>query len=546
MIESVKGRVVPEKVSADKGLFDQVYNPDVLLCLANLSNDEVFTPPDVANQMLDMLPQELFTSPETTFLDPACKSGVFLREIAQRLIVGLEDKIPDLEERIDHICKHQLYGIAITELTSLLSRRSLYCSKYPNGPFSVARFDNVEGNIRFKICKHEWVGQKDLSVFENGKWVRKWRTCKWCGASEKEYGSSEREGLETHAYELIHTSKPEEIFNMKFDVIISNPPYQLSDGGGDGSSAQPIYHHFVNQAKKLNPRFLTMIIPARWYSGGKGLDDFRASMLNDEGLSIIHDFPETSDCFPGLNIRGGVCYFLWENGRTGDCKVYNHNQDEVDIASRPLLEKGVETFIRYNKAISILNKVQSFNEETMDQRVSSRLPFGIASNFSDYSKKPDSAHSVVLYRSERSKTAQKKVYIEPKHIKKNVEWKEKIKVLVSKASPGGDDYPHAIISTPILAESNSVCTETYLIVDFVKNEQEGENLISYMNTRFFRFLMALIKTTQNISKGVFAFVPVQDYSKAWTDEELYKKYGITDEEIEFINSLIRPMDGGEE
>ena len=332
---------------------------------------------------------------------------------------------------------------------------------------------------------------------------------------------------------------------MKFDVIIGNPPYQMSDGGGDGSRAQPIYQKFVQQAQKLNPTYLSMIIPARWYSGGKGLDDFRNEMLHDQRVSVIHDFPETADCFPGINIRGGICYFLWDKSHSGDCRIVNHKQADENEMKRPLLENGADTFIRYNSAVSILNKVISFNEQTMESKVSSRLPFGIPSNFAEYVNTPDVSHSIILYRSERSKNAEKKVYIEPKYITKNLDWKNSYKVLVSKASPGGDEYPHSIISRPIFAEKNSVCTETYLIVDFVKDENEGKNLISYMQTRFFRFMMSLIKNTQNISKGVFAFVPVQDWSKSWTDDELYEKYGIEPHEIEFIESMIRPMDNEE-
>jgi len=508
--------------------YSGIYNPDVLSCIANLSSDEVFSPPDIANQMLDMLPQELFQSPDSKFLDPACKSGVFLREIAKRLIKGLEPYIPDLQQRIDHIFQHQLYGIAITELTSLLSRRSVYCSKYPNSIYSVTAFKDAQGNIRYKRIPHQW---------KNGN-------CTFCGASQSQYDRAEV--LETHAYELIHTTRPEEVFDMKFDVIIGNPPYQLNDGGGDGNSAAPVYHQFIKQAKKLNPRFISMIVPARWYSGGKGLDEFRREMLRDDRLSVLHDYPETSDCFPGLNIRGGVCFFLWERDHHGNCRIFNHKQNAITEDFRPLLEPNTETFIRYNAAISILRKVKSFTEETMDKRVSSRLPFGIPSNFMNFSTTNDTKNSIVLYRSERgnSKVANKRVFVSSNHILKNVEWKDELKVLVSKASPGGDEYPHSIITSPVLAERNSVCTETYLIVDFVESEEHGKNLISYMNTRFFRFMMALIKNTQNISKGVFAFVPVQDISKPWTDEELYVKYGITDEEIAFIESMIRPMDIG--
>ncbi len=504
------------------------YNPDVLSCIANLSNDEVFTPPELANDVLDLLPKEIWKDKNAKFLDPFCKSGVFLREIAKRLLEGLKDEIPDLQERIDHIFHDQLYGIAITELTSLLSRRSVYCSKYPNCKYSISKFDDVDGNIRFKRLEHTW---------KDGK-------CVFCGASQKEYKRDKE--LETYAYEFIHTLKPEEMFNMKFDVICGNPPYQLTDGGGEGASAQPLYDKFINQAIKLNPKYLTMIIPARWYSGGKGLDDFRDKMLHDDRIQEIHDFPITDDCFPGVNIRGGVCYFLWSRNHHGDVLVTNHKGDSViSQITRPLLEKGAETFIRYNQAISILKKIQAFKEPTLDAKVSSRLPFGIPSNFEEYSENETPKANIMLFRNRRGMSnaaSDRIVWIEPKHILKNKEWKDLPKVLVSKASPGGDEYPHAILSKPFYAPKNSVCTETYLIVDFVRDENEGKNLLSYMSTKLFRFLVGLIKNTQNISKGCFAFVPIQDFSKPWNDEELYKKYNLSTEEISFIESMIKPMD----
>ena len=323
---------------------------------------------------------------------------------------------------------------------------------------------------------------------------------------------------------------------MKFDVIVGNPPYQLSDGGGRDSGAIPLYHKFVDQAKKLNPRYITMIIPARWYSGGKGLDEFRNEMLNDDRLTEIHDFPETSDCFPGLNIRGGVCYFLWNKENAGPCRVVNYKKGEVVSAvTRPLLEEGSDVFIRYNDAVGILKKVLSLKEKKFDQYVHARKPFGLDSNFSKFKSSKSDKYSIKLYR------VGSEGYVKPDQVEKNTELINKIKVLVSKASPGGDTYPHQIISRPLIASEGTCCTETYLFIGPYENEDTAGNVITYMRTRFFRFMMSLIKNTQNISRQSFALVPTQDFQVSWDDEALYKKYGFTKDEITFIESMIRPM-----
>lgn len=499
-------------------MIDVSYNPDVLSCLANLSSDEVFTPPALANQILDMLPPELFTSKETKFLDPVCKSGVFLREIAKRLMDGLETEIPDKQQRVNHIFKNQLFGIAITELTALLSRRSVYCSKTANGKYSICEdFTDEQGNIILKPTKHEW---------KNGK-------CEFCGASQEVYDRAD--ALETHAYLFIHTEKPEEIFNnMKFDVIIGNPPYQLSDGGGTGSSAMPIYQKFIEQAKKLNPRFLSMIVPARWYSGGKGLDEFRNEMLNDDRITTLVDFEDSRDCFPGVDIAGGVCYFLWAKDVHGECEVRTVRKNEVKIAKRRLNE--FETFIRDNSAVNIVHKVKSRNQSFLDSIVSSRMPFGLVS-----SVKPEKQGDLDLIASTgRGKISSEKITAGKELIKK---WK----VLLSKTSNDHAGQPdkegkRKIFSRIEVMPPKTVCTESYLVVGSYDNKEEAENMTNYLKTKFVRFLVSTILLTQNITKSKFIFVPNLDMKELWTDEKLYKKYGITDEEIEFIESLIRPME----
>ena len=497
------------------------YNPDVLSCLANLSNDEVFTPPEIANRMLDLLPKEIWSDSKVKFLDPFCKSGVFLREITKRLQEGLSEEIPDVQKRLDHILHHQVYGMAITELTSLVSRRSLYCSKDASSEYSISRFDEASGNIAFHEIPHTWNES-------TGK-------CIYCGASREVYERGEDK--ESHAYQFIHTDNPKELFNnMKFDVIIGNPPYQLNDGGGRDSAAIPLYDKFVQKAKQLAPHFLIMIIPARWYTGGRGLDDFRDNMISDTRLKVIHDYPETDDCFPGLNIRGGVCYFLWDSLYHGDCTIINHIKGKMIEMKRPLKEANIPLLIRYNQSISIMKKVLKFKEVSLGKYVSTSKPFGMRSNFSDFTSIQTEMHSVKLYRFGENGYVAKKIIV------KNEKLIDRYKVLVSKARPGGDEYPHSIVSQPIVSEPNSVCTETYLVIKDVDSRIEAENLVSYIKTRFFRFMMSLVKNTQNISKASYTFVPLQDFSHPWTDEMLYRKYNLSSDEIAFIESMIRPME----
>ena len=495
------------------------YNPDVLSCLANLSNDEVFTPPEVANAMLDMLPQELFSDPNTKFLDPTCKSGVFLREIAKRLIDGLADQIPDLQERLDHIFHKQIYGIAITELTSLLSRRSLYCTKYPNSDYSVSRFDDPSGNIRFKRIHHRW---------KEGK-------CVFCGAAESQYDREEL--LETHAYELIHTTKPEDIFKMKFDVIIGNPPYQLNDGG-NGVSATPIFHHFVYQAKKLNPRYLSMIIPARWYAGGKGLDGFRDSMLHDDHLRKIVDYESSKDCFDGVNIAGGICYFLWDRDNSGECEITNMVGNSFTKMDRKLDEFPI--LIRSNTAVSIVHKVLAVTSDMWSDHAYPRNPFGFSTNYRGRTEKLPGDIELLT-----SKGFQ---YVSDKDVTKNRAIINHYKILIGRLVPSNGELDvdpkdgYKVITDTRMIGPGQINTETYLDIGVFPTENEAVNFEKYLKCKFTRYLLRQAISSLNVTRECFRFVPREDFTQTWDDEKLYAKYGLTAEEIAVVENTIRAME----
>ena len=493
-------------------------NPDVLECLANLSNDEVFTPPRVANAMLDLLPQELFRNPKTTFLDPCCKSGVFLREIAKRLIKGLEPTFPDLQERLDHIFHRQLFGLAITELTALIARRTVYCSKFADGRYALSHFDAPAGNILLPPAAHAWKGGR----------------CTLCGASAEVFGKR----AESHAYAFIHGVNPERLFDMKFDVIIGNPPYQLDDGS-DSASATPIYNLFVEQAKALHPNHIVMIIPARWFTGGKGLVRFRETMLRDERLKTIVDYFDSKICFgDGVDISGGVCYFHWQRDYRGLCTFRSVGKRATSETRRTLLFPWSEAFIRFNEALSIVEKVRAKKEHSFALLVSERRPFGLETKVLGHVGKEKG--DVRLYASKNATKEPR--YIACADVPEKQAWIDRWKVLCGRAYGERGDFPYYLLGKPFLAEPESCCSETYIVIGAYKEKETAEHVASYIRTRFFRFLVLLLKNTQDAPRRVYRLVPLQDFSRPWTDAELYAKYGLTDEEVAFIERMVKPME----
>lgn len=486
--------------------------PDILDCIANLSSDEVFTPPEVANQVLDLLPKELWTDPNIKILDPCCKTGIFLRESARRLMVGLEKVFPDEEKRREHIFKNMLFGIAITELTGLVARRSLYYSKDASSEYSIVQFKDSGGNITYKRTEHDYVQGK----------------CRICGSP---YENLERgDSMENYAYQFIHE---QEASDMKFDVVVGNPPYQIEDGGAS-RSATPVYQLFVNQAFRLKPRYVSMIIPSRWFAGGKGLDSFRAQMLESTNFQNLVDYPNASELFPAVEIKGGVCYFLWDEKYDGPCSVKTVQSGGTFSESRRYLGEHGDVFIRFNEALPILEKVRNIAESFVDEMVAARKPFGLPTNFTEFASKA-SSKTLGIYANGG------KFLVEAKHISNNVAWINKWKVLTSNGYGAGEGYPHQIIGVPILAEPGTCCTETYIVCGVFDKEREAKNFEEYMRTKFFRFLIALRKNTQHVTQSRFKFVPKVNLNEKWTDAKLYKHFGLNTTEIKFIDSIVREM-----
>ena len=496
------------------------HNPDILTCLANLSADEVFTPPKFANAMLDTLPVELWSDPNATFLDPCTKSGVFLREIARRLNDGLAAQMPDDQKRIDHILTKQVFGMATGELTWLLARRSVYCTKKANGKYSVASpgtFKTAHGNILYPRKRHTW---------------NKQGRCIYCGANKENYDRDE--SREAYAYPFIHGSDPTKEFNMKFDVIVGNPPYQLSDGG-HGRSASPIYNKFVEQAKNLQPRYLTMVIPSRWFSGGKGLDEFRTEMLNDRRLRCIVDYENFNEAFPGVDVAGGVLYFLWDRDSEGDCEITNLSGDQSVTTTRPLNEFG--TFIRSGNAIPIVKKVIEKHGETspyLKDKVSPSKPFGLRGNYP-----PQPSGTPCWFKQSIGLS-----FASPNDLKDDHGLLGKWKVLIPKAPIAGQtDFTKPVRfyyeQNVRIAKPGEACTEIYLVAGAFDTKRESESFKSYLFTKVARFLLLQTVMSQDVTRKNFAFVPdLGNYIEDITDSYLLERWGISAEEWNYIDSKI--------
>lgn len=500
-------------------LLGQKHIPDILDCLAQLSNDQVPTPPKLARAMLDVLPSDVWSDPKLRWLDPFCKSGVFLREVAVRLLEGLAQWEPDFKTRREHIYRNMVFGTSITEMTGIIARRTLYCSRYASGDHSVVRFDEEAGNVPFVRAEH--------TFGKDGKA----RSCEVCGApSDLERG----EKRENYAYSFIHGAYPtEELSGMKFDVIVGNPPYQIGTEGF-GATASTVYHRFVSRAIELDPRFVLMITPSRWFTGGKGLDQFRERMIADRRLRTIVDNPKLFDCFPGVEIKGGVSYFLWDREHDGDCEFSTRISGQIVSTDNRDLRMGDGVLIRDNRAMSVIEKAGKV-EERLEGACSVRKPFGVTifSNYPGSVPEPFDGAIPLIYSNRVG-------YSKPEQIERNHEWIDRWKVLVPKAGDGHGRTVSYVIGEPIALAPGSACTQTYLIAGMFDNREETENYAYYLATKFVRFLVLQRKITQDLTPQRFRFVPMLDMARRWTDDDLYDYFGLTSEERDYIEATIQP------
>lgn len=564
---------------------DYIENFDILETITNVGNDEVFTPRKTCDMILDSLPEEVWHNPNYKWLNPATKNGIFEREIAIRLDDGLKDIIPDIEQRRKHILQNMIYSIGQTRFTANVARRTVYyCSQanrkcdgikaddghYVNG-YAIGNgswFDDEEGNIKTPNINHTFVdnkGETMPSSCSDDKEKEKYR-CKYCGINgASAYNDANQR--ETYAYEFIHFNGDELLKHlqdrffggnrkMKFDIIIGNPPYQLSDGGAQ-ASARPIYQLFVQQAISLKPKYISMIMPSRWMTGGKGLDDFRAAFISDRHLKVLNDFIDSKVCFPNNDIKGGVCFFLWDKDYDDKCSVVTHSSNGDRKSSRFLKEDGCDIYIRDEILISIMKKVKMLCERTFDSMVSARKPYGLEAETMLSPKKfglPEFSDTKIPGGYELfglgEKMERRWKYM-PKNypIPKKSPCLNKYKVFIAEAY--GCGAIGEVPSTPVLSTPGQLCTETFLEIGPFEVPAEADNVIKYIKTKFFRTLVGIQKQTQHTTQKAYRFVPLQNFTEnsdiKWNepidsiDKQLFIKYKLSKEEIDFIEKNIQEM-----
>lgn len=488
--------------------------PDILDCLAQLSNDEVPTPPKVVEAMLDLLPDEVWSQPDYRWLDPFSKSGIFLREIATRLFDGLADWEPDFVKRREHIFRNMLYGTSVTEMTGIISRRSVYGTYDASGAHSVVRFDDAQGNIPFIYSEHDF-----------GKNKR----CKLCNApADLERGDSR----ENYAFSFIHGTYPtEEISTMKFDVIVGNPPYQIDSDGN--TRTMPIYQKFVERAIELEPRYVLMITPSRWFAGGLGLEEYRASRIADRRMAKLVDNPKLFDCFPGVEIKGGVSYFLWDRDHDGDCEFSTRIDGRITSTMTRDLRAGDGVLMRDNRAASVVERVRTLGYPSVEEHFAPQVPFGLRTNYKHAGDAPFENSIPVVFGSRIG-------YVRPDQLERLHDWVDRWKVLIPMAGDGHGREVAYVLGEPIALGPGSACTQTYFIAAAFDTEVQTRNYATYMTTKFYRFLVLQRKITQHLTIDRFRFVPMLDMTRSWTDEELYDHFELSDDEREYIEKSIKP------
>ncbi len=499
--------------------------PDILDVIAALSSDQIPTPPVMARALLDLLPEEVWSNPEYKWLDPATKSGSILREAARRLMAGLAQWEPDPAKRAEHILKNMLYGCAITMVHGEMTRRSVYVSRDASGPHALVRFDDLEGNLPFIVGEH------DYPLNRQGKPSG---PCRICSAPVRlERGESR----ENYAYAFIHGAYPtKEMGDMQFDVIVGNPPYQLGTEGF-GSTASSIYHRFVEHAIALEPKYVAMITPSRWFTGGKGLDDFRNKMIADRRMRALVDNPKLFDCFPGVEIKGGVSYFLWDRDHDGDCEFSTRIDGVITSTMTRDLRNGDGVLVRDNRAMSIIDKAVKKSKQRVEELCTVTKPFGLTmrSNYPGSVPEPFDGSIPLIYASHVG-------YSRHDQIQRNHQWIDKWKVILPMAGDGHGREVSYVLGEPIAVAPGSACTQTYFIAGMFDTREETENYAYYLTTKFVRFLVLQRKVTQHVTADRFRFVPLLDMTRRWTDADLYKHFGLDADEAAYIESTIHPRD----